>query len=174
MQVLRQVDHMSAPEGGRHKCSLLEMEIPSITYNSGGTYTLGALLEAQQVFRYSRPQASKAVFLITDGYSNGGDPRPAAENLKSLGVEFYTFGIRNGNVKELYDMASEPRSEHSFILDSFEEFEALARRALHKDLGGSMFLPVRPDSCSRLCTGGGNCCHSTASCACGAHSGASN
>ena len=29
-------------------------------------------------------------------------------------------------------MASEPRSEHSFILDSFEEFEALARRALHK------------------------------------------
>jgi hypothetical protein len=34
-----------------------------------------------------------------DGYSNGGDPRPAAEKLKALGVEFYTFGIRNGNVK---------------------------------------------------------------------------
>ena len=29
-------------------------------------------------------------------------------------------------------MASEPRKEHSFIVDSFEEFEALARRALHK------------------------------------------
>ena len=29
-------------------------------------------------------------------------------------------------------MASEPRKEHSYILDSFEEFEALARRALHK------------------------------------------
>ena len=29
-------------------------------------------------------------------------------------------------------MASEPRREHSYILDSFEEFEALARRALHK------------------------------------------
>ena len=51
------------------------------------------------------------MFLITDGYSNGGDPRPAAEKLKQLGVEFYTFGIRNGNVRELYDMASEPREE---------------------------------------------------------------
>ena len=29
-------------------------------------------------------------------------------------------------------MASEPRKEHSYILDSFQEFEALARRALHK------------------------------------------
>ena len=29
-------------------------------------------------------------------------------------------------------MASYPREEHSYILDSFEEFEALARRALHE------------------------------------------
>ena len=31
-------------------------------------------------------------------------------------------------------MASEPRNEHSFILNSFQEFEALARRALHKGI----------------------------------------
>lgn len=35
-------------------------------------------------------------------------------------------------LQELYDMASHPREEHSYILDSFEEFEALARRALHE------------------------------------------
>ena len=99
------------------------------------------------------------------------DPRPAAEQLKELGVEFYTFGIRNGNVKELFDMASEPRAEHSFIVDSFEEFEALARRALHKDLGGGVYLPVDPSSCSRLCNAGQDCCDLEASCACGAHSG---
>ena len=29
-------------------------------------------------------------------------------------------------------MASEPKDEHSYILDSFIEFEALARRALHE------------------------------------------
>ena len=44
----------------------------------------------------------------------------------------FTFGIRNGNVKELRDMASDPKDEHSYILDSFQEFEALARRALHE------------------------------------------
>ena len=47
-------------------------------------------------------------------------------------VEIFTFGIRNGNVKELRDMASNPKDEHSYILDSFQEFEALARRALHE------------------------------------------
>ena len=39
---------------------------------------------------------------------------------------------RNGNVKELKSMASEPKDQHCFILESFEEFEALARRALHQ------------------------------------------
>ncbi len=29
-------------------------------------------------------------------------------------------------------MASSPKEAHCFILDSFEEFEALARRALHE------------------------------------------
>ena len=139
-QVLKQVDHITRPDVSQHKCKLFEDEIVSITYNSGGTYTLGAVREAHEVLKYARPSAKKAVFLITDGYSNGGDPRPEAKKLKELGVQFFTFGIRNGNVKELYDMASEPREEHSYILDSFEEFEALARRALHKDLGGSVYL----------------------------------
>ena len=71
-QVIRQVDYMTSPDIEKHKCTLFEREIPSITYNSGGTYTLGALIEAQAVFKFSRPSARKAVFLITDGYSNGG------------------------------------------------------------------------------------------------------
>ncbi len=29
-------------------------------------------------------------------------------------------------------MASNPKNDHSYVLDSFEEFEALARRALHE------------------------------------------
>jgi hypothetical protein len=45
--------------------------------------------------QFSRGSSSvKAIFLITDGYSNGGDPRPTAELLKSTGVELFTFGIR--------------------------------------------------------------------------------
>ena len=34
-------------------------------------------------------------------------------------------------------MASKPEDEHAYILDSFEEFEALARRALHE---GSKYI----------------------------------
>ena len=90
-QVMKQVDYMTQPDITQHKCKLFEDEISSISYNSGGTYTLGALLEAQEVFKYARPSAKKAVFLITDGYSNGGDPRPAAEKLKAVGVELFTF-----------------------------------------------------------------------------------
>ncbi|KAA0191146.1 hypothetical protein HAZT_HAZT002267 [Hyalella azteca] len=128
-----EVDHVSSPHPHNHKCVLLEWQMPRIRFMGGGTYTMGAMLEAQRVLAASRRDSVKAVFLVTDGYSNGGDPRPAAEALKRHGVTIFTFGIRNGNVEELYDMASHPREEHSYILESFEEFEALARRALHED-----------------------------------------
>ena len=68
---------------------------------------------------------------MTDGYSNGGDPIPVAIRLKRQGVKIFTFGIRDGFVWELRKMASDPKHEHCYILDSFEEFEGLAKRALH-------------------------------------------
>jgi CUB/sushi domain-containing protein len=86
------------------------------------------------VLKTSRKDSEKAVFLVTDGFSNGGDPRPEAKYLRDLGVKVFTFGIRNGNVRELFDMSSEPKNETCYILDSFEEFEALARRALHEGM----------------------------------------
>lgn len=86
------------------------------------------------MLKKSRESARKAIFLVTDGYSNGGDPRPAAKKLRNAGIKIFTFGIQNGNVGELYDMASKPKNESTYILDSFEEFEALAKRALHEGL----------------------------------------
>ena len=86
----------------------------------------------QKVLQNARQNASKAIFVVTDGFSNGGDPRPEAEALRRKGVKIYTFGIQNGNVRELYDMASEPKNESCYILDSFKELEALSRRALHE------------------------------------------
>ena len=177
-RVVRHIDHVTPikedpnVDDERHKCKLLEQELPAIGYTGGGTYTLGALLEAQSVLDRARPEAVKAVFLITDGYSNGGDPRPAAKRLREQGVRIFTFGIRNGNVKELYDMASEPAQEHSYIVDSFEEFEALARRALHEDLQTGSYLPQRNrTACDRLCKDQMDCCHPTAECTCGTHTG---
>lgn len=48
-----------------------------------------------------------------------------------LGVEVFTFGVQSGNVEELNNIASTPKDDHVYILASFAEFEAVARRALH-------------------------------------------
>lgn len=102
----------------------------------------------QDILSHSRPNSRQVLFLITDGFSNGGDPRNVAKALKSDGVTVFTFGVHNGNTAELFDMASTPGEEHSFILDSFDEFVALARRALHRGEKGCLktFVKSRPTS----------------------------
>jgi len=100
----------------------------------------------QKVLRAARPDAKKVVFLITDGYSNSGDPRPVARRLRQDSVDVFTFGIRDGNFVELCDMASDDKHEHVYILNSFQEFEALARRALHE--GMLNFVSFRKVLCS--------------------------
>lgn len=44
---VRHIDHITSPSRTNHKCGLLQYELPSIKYTGGGTYTRGALLEAQ-------------------------------------------------------------------------------------------------------------------------------
>lgn len=41
------------------------------------------------------------------------------------------IGIQTGNYGELHNISSDPGNEHSFLLDSFSQFESLARKALH-------------------------------------------
>jgi len=46
-RIVRNIDHLSHPSDDKHKCSLYEEELPKIEYTGGGTYTLGAVLEAK-------------------------------------------------------------------------------------------------------------------------------
>ncbi|XP_012938062.1 sushi, von Willebrand factor type A, EGF and pentraxin domain-containing protein 1 [Aplysia californica] len=170
-KIFRHIDYLSRPDSENHKCRLLNEDITEVDYTPGGTNTLGALLEAEKVLRSARKNAAKAIFLMTDGYSNGGDPRPVAHKLKRQGVKIFTFGIRDGFVWELQDMASEPKNETCYILDSFEEFEALAKKALHADLQSGSYIKQPASKCSRLCSKGGPCCHQNASCSCGTYTG---
>nr|XP_031840166.1 sushi, von Willebrand factor type A, EGF and pentraxin domain-containing protein 1-like isoform X1 [Nomia melanderi] len=172
--IRRNVDQISRTGDNDHKCYLLNKQLSNISYTGGGTYTRGALIEALRILEGARENAKKAVFLITDGFSNGGDPRPAANLLKSAGATIFTFGIRTGNVQELHDIASFPGYTHSYFLDSFAEFEAFARRALHRDLRTGKYQPVASsDNCDALCSSVGEtgndqgCCDSFATCACG-------
>ncbi|CAN9509297.1 unnamed protein product [Ophioblennius macclurei] len=174
--VVTRVDHVSSPTPQQHKCSLFNQEIPAISYRGGGTYTKGAFQRAAQILRHSRSNASKVIFLITDGYSNGGDPRPVAAALRERGVEIFTLGIWQGNIRELHDMASPPKEQHCYLVHNFAEFEALARRALHEDLPTGRYIQEDASRCSSLCDnggggGGGGCCDLMASCRCGTHTG---
>ncbi|XP_066469621.1 sushi, von Willebrand factor type A, EGF and pentraxin domain-containing protein 1 isoform X2 [Tiliqua scincoides] len=172
--VVPRVDYISPParaQHKQHKCALLSREIPAIGYRGGGTYTKGAFQHAAQILLHARTNATKVIFLITDGYSNGGDPRPIAASLREFGVEIFTFGIWQGNIRELNDMASHPKEEHCYLLHSFVEFEALARRALHEDLPSGSYIQEDISHCSYLCDGNENCCDIMASCKCGTHTG---
>lgn len=55
-----------------------------------------------------------------------------AAALRERGVEIFTLGIWQGNIKELHDMASQPKDQHCYLVHNFAEFEALARHALHE------------------------------------------
>ncbi|MBN3306145.1 SVEP1 protein, partial [Amia calva] len=169
--VVPKVDYISSPQSHQHKCSLFNQEIPAIKYRGGGTYTKGAFQQAAQILRHSRQNATKVIFLITDGYSNGGDPRPTAASLREMGVEIFTFGIWQGNIRELNDMASHPKEEHCYLVHNFAEFEALARRALHEDLPSGNYFQEDISRCSSLCEAGQECCDVMASCQCGTHTG---
>ncbi|NWY42555.1 SVEP1 protein, partial [Sylvia atricapilla] len=169
--VVPRVDYISRRRPQQHKCALLGREIPAIAYRGGGTYTKGAFQQAAQILRHARGNATKVIFLITDGYSNGGDPRPIAASLRELGVEIFTFGIWQGNIRELNDMASHPKEDHCYLLHSFAEFEALARRALHEDLPSGSYIQEDISHCSYLCEANENCCDIMASCKCGTHTG---
>ncbi|XP_006809694.1 sushi, von Willebrand factor type A, EGF and pentraxin domain-containing protein 1-like [Neolamprologus brichardi] len=169
--VVTRVDHISAPKSHQHKCSLFNQEIPAINYRGGGTYTKGAFQRAAQILRHSRSNATKVIFLITDGYSNGGDPRPVAAALRERGVEIFTLGIWQGNIRELHDMASQPKDQHCYLVHNFAEFEALARRALHEDLPTGSYIQEDLSRCASLCEAGKDCCDLMASCKCGTHTG---
>lgn len=51
-RVVANVDQVSVPNPNKHKCSLLNEELPSITYVGGGTYTKGALELAEVRISY--------------------------------------------------------------------------------------------------------------------------
>ncbi|XP_035901734.1 sushi, von Willebrand factor type A, EGF and pentraxin domain-containing protein 1-like [Anopheles stephensi] len=179
-KVIRHVDQVSRPVPENDKCLLLNYQLPSIEYSGGGTYTYGALKEAEEIFTESRFTTSRPgsleriIFLITDGYSNGQSPIPIAQRLKRSGVQIITIGIETGNDEELASIVTS--NEHRYLLASFEQFETLVRQALHLDYRHGPSVPVANASlCDRLCdktklkeqnSAALGCCDDHATCTC--------
>ncbi|GJQ65520.1 hypothetical protein Trydic_g7621 [Trypoxylus dichotomus] len=170
-KIIKTIDEISHPREENNKCLLLKTLIQKTKFSGGGTYTLGAFKIAQAVFERSRKDSKKVLFLVTDGFSNGGDPTGIANKLKEDKVTIFTIGIRNGNYKELYELSTSPGEYYSYLLDSFNEFESLARRALHVDLQTGEYVPLGTTTpCDFLCKEG-NCCDKKAHCSCGTSTG---
>ena len=131
--------------------ALIETKIPY-----GYTATHDALYAAYNILINSRPEAKKAVLVLTDGESNIGPPPVRATydilslewnaewNETAMGpqVEIYAFGIQDAFLPELNSIAS-PLPNHTFLIPSFEAFESFAQK-LH---GGTEYVYVLNISC---------------------------
>lgn len=61
-------------------------------------------------------------------------------------------GIQSGNSAELYNISSSPGGTNSYLLDSFIQFESLARKALHSDYKVGHNIKMKDSSlCDILC-----------------------
>ncbi|CAH1269965.1 NOTCH2 [Branchiostoma lanceolatum] len=129
----------------------------------GWTATTTALERAKQVILTSRPTAKKAIFLLTDGRSNIGQPPsiPAREiaNLRWSGwdmtsqgkqVEIFALGIEDAVEAELRSIASPSQQDHYFLLDNFQDFSLLAR-LLHGDQQEEFWSVTDRSYCNSNC-----------------------
>ncbi|XP_053687129.1 sushi, von Willebrand factor type A, EGF and pentraxin domain-containing protein 1-like [Sabethes cyaneus] len=178
-KIFRHVDQISQSIEDNDKCMLLNYQIPKIEFSGGGTFTYGALKEAEGIFKEARKDSKKIIFLITDGFSNGRNPIPLAETLKRNNVTIYSIGIQSGNLAELYNISSSPGENYSYLLDSFSHFETLARKALHSDYKSGENIAVNSSLCDVLCSDDSKylnneyvgCCDKEATCSCSTSSG---
>ena len=107
----------------------VQRAIREIRYSGGYTYTGLALQSAAELFNDpsssgARPSSAgipRVVVLITDGRSNVYSITQPAIDLRAAGVTVYSIGIGNYNLDELLFIASDPDSDHVFLLQSYTD-----------------------------------------------------
>lgn len=114
-------------EAARDKVKSL---VRSMTYMGEGTFTGSAIQQANEVFKAARPGVRKVAIVITDGQADQRDlvglESTVAEAHKS-NIEMFVVGVVNRSdplydefKKELNLMASDPDSEHLYLIDDFK------------------------------------------------------
>ena len=100
-------------------------------YSGGWTHTAWALYYATSIFQDhnlnisgARPLTAgipRVVVLITDGHSNHYRIDDWASNLQQTGATVYSVGVANYDIAELNLIASDPDSDHVFLLQSYSD-----------------------------------------------------
>ncbi|CAH1779630.1 unnamed protein product [Owenia fusiformis] len=149
-----------------NKCSLTRRIAGSIERKTpvGWTATYEALQKAYEILLNSRVTSKKAVFVLTDGKSNIGNPPVQVSytiqslkwdpewNTEKFGpqAEIYAFGIKNADLEELKSIASR-LPNHTFMIPNFQTFDRLAR-SLHGDKQEEIWTHVDGYLCQPRCS----------------------
>lgn len=118
----------------------IKSKVRSMTYLGEGTFTGSAIQQANQVFKAARPGVRKMAIIITDGQADRRDAvslESAVSEAQRSNIETFVVGVANQSDplyeefrKELQLMASDPDSEHVFLIDDFRTLAGEAKRAL--------------------------------------------
>ncbi|XP_004081958.1 collagen alpha-1(XXVIII) chain isoform X1 [Oryzias latipes] len=114
----------------------VKQAIRKMPYMGEGTYTGTAIRKAtQEAFFSARPGVNKVAIVITDGQTDKREPvklEMAVREAHAANIEMYTIGIVNSSdptqtefLRELNLIASDPDSEHMYLIDDFNTLAAL-------------------------------------------------
>uniref|UniRef100_A0A8C4Y8J3 Collagen alpha-1(XIV) chain n=1 Tax=Gopherus evgoodei TaxID=1825980 RepID=A0A8C4Y8J3_9SAUR len=96
--------------------------VRNLPYKGGNTLTgLALTFILENSFKPeagARLNVSKIGILVTDGKSQD-DVIPPAKNLRDAGVELFAIGVKNADINELKEIASEPDSTHVYNVADF-------------------------------------------------------
>uniref|UniRef100_A0A8C5I7E9 Collagen alpha-1(XXVIII) chain n=1 Tax=Gouania willdenowi TaxID=441366 RepID=A0A8C5I7E9_GOUWI len=114
----------------------VKQAIRRMTYMGEGTYTGTAIRKAtQEAFFSARTGVRKVAIVITDGQTDKREPVKldiAVREAHAANIEMYALGIVNSSdptqaefLQELNLIASDPDSEHMYLIDDFNTLPAL-------------------------------------------------
>ncbi|XP_063743053.1 collagen, type XXVIII, alpha 2a [Eleginops maclovinus] len=114
----------------------VKQAIRKISYMGEGTYTGTAIRKAtQEAFYSARPGVRKVAIVITDGQTDNREYVKldmAVREAHAANIEMYALGIVNSSdptqaefLQELNLIASDPDSEHMYLIDDFNTLPAL-------------------------------------------------
>ncbi|KAA8591879.1 hypothetical protein FQN60_017253, partial [Etheostoma spectabile] len=120
----------------------IKSAVRSMTYLGEGTFTGSAIQQANQVFKAARAGVRKVAILITDGQADKRDAvslESAISEARGIDIEMFVIGVVNESdpqykefQNELNLIASDPDSDHMYLIDEFKTLPALERKLLSR------------------------------------------
>uniref|UniRef100_A0A3Q3KYP7 Collagen alpha-1(XXVIII) chain n=1 Tax=Mastacembelus armatus TaxID=205130 RepID=A0A3Q3KYP7_9TELE len=121
----------------------IKQAIRKMPYVGEGTYTGTAIRKAtQEAFFTARPGVRKVAIVITDGQTDKREPVKldiAVREAHAANIEMYALGIVNSSdptqaefLQELNLIASDPDSEHMYLIDDFNTLPALESKLVNQ------------------------------------------